>query len=134
MDPSGIADRMRQIQETIAAAVVEVVSDDHAVTVTVGPGGAVHDLRFSPRAFRYSGAELGELVVRTVREGHTRMGQELAAALADLTAGIRSGAFTRCPAGRVRATSRQTGRPMIGSLRFHGSARPDLFSDRAGRN
>lgn len=87
MDPSGIADRMRRIQETITAAAVEAVSDDRAVTVTMGPGGAVRDLRFGPRAFQHSGAELGEIVVRTIREAHTLIDRELAATMADPAAG-----------------------------------------------
>ncbi|MEV4759554.1 YbaB/EbfC family nucleoid-associated protein [Micromonospora sp. NPDC049559] len=84
MDADGIAERSRRIREAVAEAAVEVTSEDHAVTVVVGPGGAVRDLQLSPRAFHLGGAALGELVVRTIREANTRMGQELAATLAEI--------------------------------------------------
>lgn len=102
MDPSEIADRMRSIQETVAAATVEVTSDDNAVTVVVGPAGAIRGLRLGPRAFRYSGAELGEVVVRTIREAHTLVGRELTAGLAGL-AGQPSGP---APFGRPQSPDR----------------------------
>jgi DNA-binding protein YbaB len=82
VDPEAVAERARRIQEAVATTTAEVTSDDYAVTVVVGPGGAVLDLRLSSRAFRYDGAELGAVVVRTIREANVRLAAELSAVLA----------------------------------------------------
>lgn len=79
-----MADRVRRIREAVTTATVEVTSDDHAVTVVVGPNGAVRDISFSSRAFRVRGADLGELIVRMIREANGRMSQELAATMAEI--------------------------------------------------
>lgn len=92
MDPHAMTERTRRIQEAIAEASVEVTSDDHAVTVVVGPGGTVRDLHLSTRAFHYGGAELGQVVVATIRAANTRMAEELSAIMADIL-----GAGTRPP-------------------------------------
>lgn len=100
MDSEGIADRVRRIREAVTTASVEVTSDDHAVTVVVGPNGAVRDLSFSSRAFRYSGAELGDLIVRTIREASDRMSRELAATMAEIMgdrSGLTDGPFAAPP-------------------------------------
>lgn len=87
MDPQAITERARRVREAVAAASTELTSTDHAVTVVVGPGGAVRDLRLSPRAFRHTGAELGDLVVRTLREANLLLRRELTETLTEITGG-----------------------------------------------
>lgn len=77
MDPEAVAERARRIRDAVATTTVERTSDDHAVTVVVGPGGAVLDLRLSSRAFRYDGAGLGAVVVRTIREASAEYAETL---------------------------------------------------------
>lgn len=104
MQPDAVAERARRIRAAVAAASTELTSEDHAVTVVVGPGGAVRDLHLSARAFRYSGAELGELVVRTLREADTLLHRELTETLAELTGGRAVNPFGPLPsAARLRA-------------------------------
>ena len=76
MDPEAVAERVRQIQEAAAATTAEVTSEDRAVTVVVGPGGAVLDLRLSSGAFRYDGAGLSAVVIRTIRDAHRQLAAE----------------------------------------------------------
>jgi DNA-binding protein YbaB len=85
VQPSGVVDRMRQIQEAVAQASVELVSDDHSVTVVVGPSGAVRDLTLNSWAFRHTGAELGEIIVATLKAANAQMREELSATLAEIT-------------------------------------------------
>jgi DNA-binding protein YbaB len=97
VDPQAIAERARRIRAAVAAASTELTSEDHAVTVVVGPAGAVRELHFSSRAFRYSGSELGELVVRTVREASGLLQRELAETLGELTGGRTRDPFAPLP-------------------------------------
>jgi hypothetical protein len=85
-----MAERARRIREAVTAASTELTSEDHAVTVVVGPGGAVRDLQFTSRAARYTGAELGALVVRTIHEANGLLQRDLAETLAGIT-GRRGG-------------------------------------------
>ncbi|MFI5843261.1 YbaB/EbfC family nucleoid-associated protein [Catenuloplanes sp. NPDC051500] len=73
MDPEGMVERAARVREAVATASAEVTSENHEVTVMVGPQHTVRDLRFSPRAFRMSGAELGALVVRTLHAADAEM-------------------------------------------------------------
>ncbi|GAB7036312.1 MULTISPECIES: YbaB/EbfC family nucleoid-associated protein [Catenuloplanes] len=84
MDTAAMVERARRVRETVATAAVEVTSADHEVTVVAGPNGVVRDLRLTPRAFRLTGAELGELVVRTITAANARMAVELRETLTDL--------------------------------------------------
>ncbi|MFU8851023.1 YbaB/EbfC family nucleoid-associated protein [Micromonospora sp. SL1-18] len=97
MDPQAIAERARRIREAVAAASTELTSEDHAVTVVVGPGGSVRELHLSSRAFRYSGAELGDLVVRTIREANGLLQRDLAETLGELTDGHTREPFAPLP-------------------------------------
>ncbi|MCW3817247.1 YbaB/EbfC family nucleoid-associated protein [Micromonospora sp. DR5-3] len=104
MEPQAIAERARRIREAVAAASTELTSEDHAVTVVVGPGGAVRELHLSSRAFRYPGAELGELVVRTIREANLVLQRDLAETLSELTGGRTRDPFAPLPtAAQLRA-------------------------------
>ncbi|MGW5668201.1 YbaB/EbfC family nucleoid-associated protein [Micromonospora sp. NPDC003776] len=97
MEPDVIAERARRVREAVTAAATELTSDDHAVTVVVGPGGAVRDLQFTARAARYTGAELGALVVRTIREANALLQRDLAETLAELTGGRVRDPFAPLP-------------------------------------
>ncbi|MFK3979036.1 YbaB/EbfC family nucleoid-associated protein [Micromonospora sp. NPDC050397] len=97
MDSHAMTERARRVQEAIAEASVELTSDDHAVTVVVGPGGAVRDLHLSSRAFQYDGARLGEIVVDTIRLAHARMGEELSVAMAEVMGDRTGGPFRPLP-------------------------------------
>ncbi|MEV0650235.1 YbaB/EbfC family nucleoid-associated protein [Phytomonospora sp. NPDC050363] len=73
-----------QLRGLIEAASVESVSDDHAVRVTVGPGGAVLDVEVTTRALGRSGDEIGELVVAEVKKAERRLNMELNEKMAEL--------------------------------------------------
>ena len=81
MDHIDITARMRQVQEIVATATAELTSEDHEVTVVAGPRGAVRSVELSPRAFRLTGAQLGELVVRTIRAANAQVDAEIRTAL-----------------------------------------------------
>ncbi|GAB7045675.1 YbaB/EbfC family nucleoid-associated protein [Catenuloplanes indicus] len=81
MDQTDIAARIRQVRELAATASAELTSEDHEVTVVAGPRGAVHSVELSPRAFRLTGAQLGELVVRTIRAANAQVDAEIRTAL-----------------------------------------------------
>jgi DNA-binding protein YbaB len=57
-----------EIRAAVASSGATVTSPDHAVTVTVGPGGAVTDLQLSHRAVRLDGATLGATITATIQE------------------------------------------------------------------
>lgn len=59
--------RTAKLQEDISNSVVTVSSPDEAVTVTVGPSGALHDLRLGHRAAGHNPTRLTALIMSTVR-------------------------------------------------------------------
>lgn len=67
----------QQFAAKVAASSATVTSDDHAVTVTVGPGGSLTELRLSDRAMRYNGPALGRQIVEVIEQATA----ELTAAL-----------------------------------------------------
>src|SRR5688500_7464048 len=81
MDQRDIAARLRQVRELAATATAELTSEDHEVTVVAGPRGAVRSVELTPRAFRLTGAQLGELVVRTIRAANAQVDTEIRTAL-----------------------------------------------------
>ncbi|MDR7275456.1 YbaB/EbfC family nucleoid-associated protein [Catenuloplanes atrovinosus] len=85
MDRFDVAARLRQVREAVEDAAAEVTSEDHAVTVVAGPGGAVRSVRLSSRAFQLTGAELGEVVVRTIRQANAQVDAEIRATLSGST-------------------------------------------------
>ncbi|MFC4336875.1 YbaB/EbfC family nucleoid-associated protein [Salininema proteolyticum] len=68
------AARLRQAAADIRA---EAQSDDHAVTVTVSPGGGVLDMDLSHRAFQMSGNELGAAMVDVIAKARTEADRKL---------------------------------------------------------
>ena len=74
-------ERLRALVENARA---ESVSDDHAVRVTVGPGGTVLDVEVTSRAMGRSGNEIGELIVAEIKKANRELAQELNGQMADL--------------------------------------------------
>ncbi|MFE2752232.1 YbaB/EbfC family nucleoid-associated protein [Actinosynnema sp. NPDC059335] len=60
--------RSEQLQESIANSVVTTSSRDGAVTVTIGPNGALHDLGLGHRAADHTPTQLTALIMGTVRK------------------------------------------------------------------
>lgn len=66
-----------RLSEAMADLQTEVTSEDHAVTVVVGLGGAVKALEFSRRASKMSGEALGALVVETINRGRGEVERQM---------------------------------------------------------
>ncbi|MEV0650233.1 YbaB/EbfC family nucleoid-associated protein [Phytomonospora sp. NPDC050363] len=101
-----IQHRAREIQRIVAEARTEVFSEDYAVKVVVGPGGAVIDVELTSRASKYSGAELGELILEQIKRAAMQMNAELSEQLSGLmgeNAGTTPAALNGLPsAGEIQ--------------------------------
>lgn len=73
----------RRLSERIAAASASATSGDRAVSVTVGPGGAILELTLADRAMRYRGDDLGRLIVETIGEASSELERTLAAEISE---------------------------------------------------
>jgi DNA-binding protein YbaB len=62
-----LQNRTTRLQEDINNAIVTVSSPDEAVTVTIGPNGALHNLSLGHRAAGHSPTKLTSLIMNTVR-------------------------------------------------------------------
>lgn len=69
------------VRAAVEGARSTVESADHAVTVTVGPAGAVLDLTLSRQAFRYRGADLGALIVEMIKSASEQVQEQLSDAV-----------------------------------------------------
>jgi DNA-binding protein YbaB len=65
--------RSAQLKENIENAVVTLSSRDDAVTVTVGPNGALHNLSLGHRAAAISHTQLTTLIMSTVRDAQRQV-------------------------------------------------------------
>ncbi|GIG65085.1 YbaB/EbfC family nucleoid-associated protein [Phytomonospora endophytica] len=74
-------ERLRALVENARA---ESVSDDHAVRVTVGPGGTVVDIEVTSRAMGRSGDEIGELIVAEIKKANRQLTAELNGQMAEI--------------------------------------------------
>ncbi|MFJ4102102.1 YbaB/EbfC family nucleoid-associated protein [Amycolatopsis japonica] len=54
-----------------SAGVTEVTSPDGVVTVTVGPGGVIGEVRLADKAMGSSASALGDLITATIRRALT---------------------------------------------------------------
>lgn len=79
-----IQGKTRQLRELATTSRVELSSPDHSVRVVVGPNGTIHNIEVTARALKYSGPEVGELVVELLREADRQMKAELGEKLAEL--------------------------------------------------
>jgi DNA-binding protein YbaB len=70
--------KVKEIERIAAEAEAEAVSEGGAVRVVVGAADSIKaiDLRLS--AFEYSGVELGEMIVATIREANQKVQADLA--------------------------------------------------------
>ena len=71
------------LRASIGAVSATMATADQAVSVTIGPGGAVLDLHLGRHALRYSGTELGALIVELIGAGSEDVRHQLAAAVPD---------------------------------------------------
>jgi DNA-binding protein YbaB len=76
--------RAEEIKGQLASAAASAQSPDGAVTVTVGPSGALQNLEFSPRADGLSRVQLAQAVLRAAREAHRRVAERMAQAVKPL--------------------------------------------------
>ncbi|MEU4767553.1 YbaB/EbfC family nucleoid-associated protein [Actinosynnema sp. NPDC023794] len=65
--------RSAQLQEDIDNSAVTLSSRDEAVTVTVGPNGALHNLSLGHRAAGITPTQLTTLIMSTVRDAQRRV-------------------------------------------------------------
>lgn len=82
-----MAERMasaRDLGERIARMSATATSADHAVSVEVGPGGAILDLTLTDRSRHLSGKALGETIVRTIDQATASLRETLEAAIAEV--------------------------------------------------
>jgi len=70
--------KAEQIREQVNAAVGSATSPDGVVSVTVGPTGALQALEISARAEGMPPARLSQLILRTSREAHRRVAEQMA--------------------------------------------------------
>ncbi|MEV8443529.1 YbaB/EbfC family nucleoid-associated protein [Actinosynnema sp. NPDC051121] len=72
--------RSAKLREDIDNSVVTLSSRDEAVTVTVGPNGALHNLSLGHRAAAISHTQLTTLIMSTVRDAQRRVAARVAEA------------------------------------------------------
>ncbi|MFI9388599.1 YbaB/EbfC family nucleoid-associated protein [Kutzneria sp. NPDC052558] len=70
--------RAEQVKEMVNSATGSSRSADGAVLVTVGPTGALQDLQLSPKADSLSSTQLAQLILRTAREAHRKVAEQMA--------------------------------------------------------
>lgn len=91
-DPSGGLDaqiaRLREqaekVQEHIRTATATVNSSDESVTVTVGAGGAVTDVRFGNRAYQRPPQQLAGLLMQVIAKAQQKVTADVSATFAGL--------------------------------------------------
>lgn len=74
----GQTERLRAI---IERSTVTVASADHAVSVTVSPGGTITRLKLTDRAMRHNGRTLAGLIASTIVEATSELDERLGADL-----------------------------------------------------
>ncbi|WP_100448888.1 YbaB/EbfC family nucleoid-associated protein [Glycomyces xiaoerkulensis] len=67
MPDEDMRDKIAEVQRLAVESETESVSEDGAVRVVAGPGGAVKELDLRLSAFQMSGVELGEVVTQTIK-------------------------------------------------------------------
>jgi DNA-binding protein YbaB len=72
--------RTTKLQEDITNSVVTISSPDEAVSVTVGPNGALHNLSLGRRAGSHTPTQLTTLIMQTVRVAQRKAAERVAEA------------------------------------------------------
>jgi DNA-binding protein YbaB len=78
-----------EVRERMSALRTSATSKDRAVTVEIGPGGALVDITFATRAYRdMAPAELSALILQTVAQARQEYGELMRAQLATFTSAL----------------------------------------------
>lgn len=80
----GLRAKAEQVQEKIRNATATATARDGAVSVTVGPAGALVGLKFTSQACRQSPETLAALVLSLARKAQRQAGAEVSRAYAEL--------------------------------------------------
>ncbi len=78
---SAQAERAAQLSRMVASLTATAVSEDRAVTVTVGSSGQIEHLELDDRAGRLRGAELAQLIMSVMRKAQARLSTQVAEAV-----------------------------------------------------
>jgi DNA-binding protein YbaB len=76
--------RAEQVKEQVNAATGSARSADGTVLVTVGPTGALQDLQLSSKADNMTSTQLAQLILRTSREAHRKVAEQMVQAVKPL--------------------------------------------------
>jgi DNA-binding protein YbaB len=79
-----LREQAEEIQERMKTAHATVSSPDESVTVTVGAGGAVTDVRFGNRAYQRPPQQLAGLLMQTIGQAQRQVSVEVSTAFAGL--------------------------------------------------
>jgi DNA-binding protein YbaB len=71
-------------QEKLRSATASVQSPDGAVSVTLGPGGVLQDLRFGPRAYERSPQALAGAVLQLIGRAQQKVSAQVAEAFSGM--------------------------------------------------
>ncbi|RKS78844.1 YbaB/EbfC DNA-binding family protein [Actinomadura pelletieri DSM 43383] len=69
----------RDVREKIQHLTASVASQDRTVTVTVGSGGAVQDIKLQQQALRLGPEQLARTLITVIRKATAEVNQEMAA-------------------------------------------------------
>jgi DNA-binding protein YbaB len=79
-----LREQAEEIQERMKTANATASSPDEAVTVTVGAGGAVTDIRFGDRAYQRPPQQLASLLMQTIGKAQRQVSADVGTAFAGL--------------------------------------------------
>ncbi|QUQ67921.1 YbaB/EbfC family nucleoid-associated protein [Kutzneria sp. CA-103260] len=106
--------RAEQVKEMVNTAIGTARSTDGAVLVTVGPTGALQDLQLSPKADGLTSTQLAQLILRTAREAHRKVADQVAQSVKPLIGDSEAMSFLESqipPAEEPAAAQEQPSRP-----------------------
>jgi hypothetical protein len=72
------------VQERVQKATATAAAPDGAATVTVGPGGALMNLKFGSRAYSRSPEQLASLVMQLIGKAQAQVGGDMRTAFGEL--------------------------------------------------
>lgn len=78
-DDEDMQSKVARVQRLALEAEAEAVAEDGTVRVVAGPGGQVKELDLRLKAFQLSGAELGPVIVETMKAAMQQVERELSA-------------------------------------------------------
>lgn len=79
-----VDERLGRLRALVASATVTATSPDQAVSVVVGPRGAVLDITLTGRALRLDPGVLGAAIIQAAQQAATLVHEQIDAGLADL--------------------------------------------------